>query len=51
MRMLHPDPGHELTCSDVFMVPGQSSVGSRFAVDLTTPDGIGTTIPVVVSNM
>ena len=51
MRMLQPDPGHELTYSDVFMVPGQSSVGSRFAVDLTTPDGIGTTIPIVVSNM
>ena len=51
MRMLQPDPGHELTYSDVFMVPSQSSVGSRFGVDLTTPDGIGTTIPIVVSNM
>jgi GMP reductase len=51
MRMLQPDPGHDLTYSDVFMVPSQSSVGSRFAVDLTTPDGIGTTIPIVVSNM
>lgn len=51
MRMLQPDPGHELTYSDVFMVPSRSSVGSRFAVDLTTPDGIGTTIPIVVSNM
>jgi IMP dehydrogenase len=49
--MLHPDPGHELTYSDVFMVPSHSSVGSRFAVDLSTPDGIGTTIPLVVSNM
>ena len=51
MRLLQPDPGHELTYSDVFMVPSQSSVGSRFAVDLTTADGIGTTIPIVVSNM
>jgi IMP dehydrogenase len=49
--MLQPDPGHDLTYSDVFMVPSRSSVGSRFAVDLTTPDGIGTTIPIVVSNM
>jgi IMP dehydrogenase len=49
--MLQPDPGHDLTYSDVFMVPGRSSVGSRFAVDLTTIDGIGTTIPIVVSNM
>ena len=38
MRMLQPDPGHDLTYSDVFMVPGQSSVGSRFTVDLTTAD-------------
>jgi IMP dehydrogenase len=51
MRMLHPDPGHDLTYNDVFMVPSLSAVGSRFGVDLTTPDGIGTTIPLVVSNM
>ena len=51
MRMLHPDPGHDLTYNDVFMVPSLSSVGSRHGVDLTTPDGIGTTIPLVVSNM
>jgi IMP dehydrogenase len=51
MRMQQPDPGHDLTYSDVFMVPSRSSVGSRFAVDLATPDRIGTTIPIVVSNM
>jgi IMP dehydrogenase len=51
MKMLHPDPPHDLTYSDVFMVPSLSSVGSRFGVDLTTPDGIGTTIPLVVANM
>jgi IMP dehydrogenase len=51
MRLLHPDPGHDLTYNDVFMVPSLSAVGSRLDVDLTTPDGIGTTIPVVVSNM
>src|SRR5690606_8806708 len=39
------------TYNDVFMVPSLSSVGSRFGVDLTTPDGIGTTIPLVVANM
>ena len=43
MRLLHPAPGHDLTYNDVFMVPSLSSVGSRFDVDLTTPDGIGTT--------
>jgi IMP dehydrogenase len=51
MKMLNPDPPHDLTYNDVFMVPSLSDVGSRFNVDLTTPDGIGTSIPVVVANM
>src|SRR5690606_6768458 len=33
------------------MVPSRSAVTSRMDVDLTTPDGVGTTIPIVVSNM
>ncbi|GIH79349.1 inosine 5-monophosphate dehydrogenase [Planobispora longispora] len=44
-------PPYDLTYSDVFMVPSRSSVGSRLAVDLSTSDGTGTTIPVVVANM
>jgi IMP dehydrogenase len=44
-------PAHDLTYSDVFMVPARSTVGSRLEVDLTTPDRVGTTIPVVVANM
>ncbi len=44
-------PGHELTYNDVFMVPARSDVTSRFDVDLTTVDGTGTTMPLVVSNM
>ncbi len=44
-------PSHDLTYNDVFMVPGRSDVTSRFDVDLTTPDGIGTTLPLVVANM
>src|SRR5699024_8809053 len=44
-------PTHDLTYSDVFMVPSDSSVSSRFDVDLTSPDGVGTTLPLVVSNM
>jgi GMP reductase len=44
-------PPYELTYSDVFMVPRRSDVGSRYAVDLSTHDGTGTTIPVVVANM
>jgi len=49
--MLHPEFGHDLTYNDVFMVPSLSSVSSRMDVDLTTPDRIGTTIPIVVANM
>ncbi|WP_109473588.1 GuaB1 family IMP dehydrogenase-related protein [Ornithinimicrobium cavernae] len=45
------EPQHDLTYNDVFMVPSRSSVTSRMDVDLTTPDGVGTTVPVVVSNM
>ncbi|GAA3868507.1 GuaB1 family IMP dehydrogenase-related protein [Streptomyces sedi] len=44
-------PSHDLTYDDVFMVPNRSSVGSRMAVDLSSPDGSGTTIPLVVANM
>ena len=33
------------------MVPSKSEVTSRLDVDLTTPDGVGTTIPIVVANM
>jgi IMP dehydrogenase len=44
-------PPYDLTYSDVFMVPSRSSVGSRLAVDLSTTDGTGTTIPIVVANM
>jgi len=51
MRLLHPDPRHDLTYNDVFMVPSLSDVRSRLDVDLTTPDGVGTHLPVVVSNM
>src|SRR5690606_26859903 len=42
---------YDLTYSDVFMTPSRSSVGSRLDVDLSTNDGTGTTIPIVVANM
>src|SRR5204863_3733179 len=42
---------HDLTYSDVFLVPCLSSVESRLDVSLATSDGSGTTIPVVVANM
>ncbi|MGB3685972.1 MAG: GuaB1 family IMP dehydrogenase-related protein [Ornithinimicrobium sp.] len=44
-------PTHDLTYSDVFMVPSRSGVTSRMDVDLRTTDGSGTTIPLVVANM
>lgn len=44
-------PPYDLTYDDVFMVPGRSDVTSRLDVDLSTHDGSGTTIPVVVANM
>ena len=43
--------GYDLTYNDVFLVPGRSDITSRFDVDLSTTDGTGTTIPVVVANM
>src|SRR3984957_13195976 len=44
-------PAYDLTYDDVFIVPSHSDVVSRFDVDLSTNDGSGTTIPVVVANM
>ncbi len=44
-------PLYDLTYNDVFILPGRSDVASRFDVDLSTSDGSGTTIPVVVANM
>ena len=52
MRFLNDlQPQLDLTYDDVFMVPSRSSVTSRLDVDLSTVDGSGTTIPLVVANM
>lgn len=52
MRFLNDiQPPYDLTYDDVFMVPSRSAVGSRQGVDLASPDGTGTTIPLVVANM
>lgn len=51
MQFLSGEPNYDLTYSDVFLVPNLSTVSSRMDVSLQTPDGIGTTIPIVVSNM
>jgi len=44
-------PAHDLTYSDVFLIPNRSAVGSRTDVDLSAADGSGTTIPIIVANM
>ena len=44
-------PAHDLTYGDVFLVPSRSEVSSRFDVDLSTVDGSGATVPIVVANM
>ncbi|GAA0229330.1 GuaB1 family IMP dehydrogenase-related protein [Actinomadura nitritigenes] len=52
MRLLNGErSAHDLTYNDVFMVPRRSAVGSRLEVDLSTVDGSGTTVPLVVANM
>jgi IMP dehydrogenase len=51
VEFLGRPPAHDLTYDDVFMVPRHSAVASRYDVDLTTSDGTGATIPVVVANM
>lgn len=44
-------PPYDLTYDDLFLVPNRTDVASRFDVDLSTLDGSGTTIPIVVANM
>lgn len=51
MRFLNSVPDYDLTYDDVFMVPSHSEVASRLDVDLSSHDGTGTTIPIVVANM
>lgn len=51
MRFITEPPGYDLTYNDVFMVPNHSQVASRLDVDLTSADGLGTPLPLVVANM
>ncbi|EAR24332.1 inositol-5-monophosphate dehydrogenase [marine actinobacterium PHSC20C1] len=51
MDFYETSPRHDLTYSDVFLVPSHSSVGSRMAVSLAPGDGTTATIPLVASNM
>ncbi|WP_104193144.1 GuaB1 family IMP dehydrogenase-related protein [Cryobacterium sp. Y82] len=51
MQFYGTTPSHDLTFSDVFLVPGQSAVTSRLDVSLAPGDGTGATIPIVSANM
>ena len=51
MRFTGQVPAHDLTYSDVFLVPSRSGITSRLSVDLATTDGTGATIPIVSANM
>lgn len=52
MKFLNENhPLYDLTYSDVFLVPNKSDAQSRFAADTTPSDNLGTTLPIVVSNM
>lgn len=50
MQLLH-EPSHDLTYSDVFLVPSRSAAASRFDVDLSADDGTGSSTPLVAANM
>ncbi|CAN2222743.1 COG2070 Dioxygenases related to 2-nitropropane dioxygenase [Candidatus Nanopelagicaceae bacterium] len=50
MRFIN-EPLYDLTYDDVFMAPSHSEITSRMEVDLSSADGSGTTIPLVVANM
>src|SRR5699024_8620357 len=51
VRFLTDPPAYDLTYSDVFMVPNRSALTSRMQVDLSSTDGVGTTLPLAVANM
>jgi IMP dehydrogenase len=51
MRFIDDVPEHDLTYSDVFLVPSRSDIGSRMSVDLSPDDGTSATLPIVAANM
>jgi len=51
MEFYETVPRHDLTYSDVFLVPSRSGVTSRMDVSLKPGDGTGATIPLVSANM
>ena len=51
MQFYGTAPTHDLTYSDVFLVPSRSNVTSRMDVSLAPEDGTGASIPIVSANM
>ncbi len=51
MEFYRTTPRHDLTYSDVFLVPSRSGVTSRLDVSLAPDDGSGASIPLVSANM
>lgn len=51
MEFFGTTPQHDLTYSDVFLVPSRSDVGSRLSVSIAPNDRSGTTVPIVSANM
>ena len=51
MEFYETTPAHDLTYSDVFLVPSGSNVKSRLDVSLAPGDGTAATIPIVSANM
>ncbi|MET0975108.1 MAG: GuaB1 family IMP dehydrogenase-related protein [Leifsonia sp.] len=51
MEFYRATPTHDLTYSDVFLVPSRSELKSRFDVSLAPDDGTAATIPIVSANM
>src|SRR6187431_1807177 len=51
MEFYETVPAHDLTYSDVFLVPSHSEVTSRLDVSLAPEDGTGASLPIVSANM
>ena len=51
MEFYETTPQHDLTYSDVFLVPSRSGIRSRLDVSIAPVDGSGTSIPIVSANM
>lgn len=51
MEFYETRPVHDLTYSDVFLVPSRSAIASRLDVSIAPHDGTGASLPIVAANM